>query len=398
VVVTQDATTITFIPFANIDGPALVSNVGVESNPAVVFALATPFRVKTDSVIDIGSNVSNTTPALGDPITVTLPAGLRVIPESLQQSGVGADTLPRGLSIAGVSVQPINITVSADSTAITFVPPPNADSSIVVPGVIPVRLATCCGGAPNYPLTLATTAKVVTEVIDSIPANLSTTTPAANDEVTLTITDGDFTLDPAATVTVGAAPATVVARTANSLRFVPTPATAAYEGAVTVDGILRAGFNLTLPSQGGLVTVGALTPLAGTTTRATAPTVALPGAGQTKVLFDLPDLTSLADPLAQFFASPDWGGAGGTAFYKVNAPAAGDYDITVDWDVGSDLDLIVCGDPVDTVNFSNCDFQGATGDQPQGGTYSLEAGTNNIIVNDFGGDAAGAKITFTISH
>jgi hypothetical protein len=398
VVTALDATTLTFIPFANIDGPASVSNVGVESNSHVVFALTTPFRVKTDSIVDLGTDVDNTAPALGDPISLTLPAGLRVIPESLQQSGVGADTLPRGLSIAGVSVQPRDITVSADSGTITFVPPPSADSVVVVPGVIPQRLATCCGGAANYPLTLPTTAKVVTPVIDSIPATLSTTAPAANEEVTLTITDGSFTLDPAATVVVGAAPATVVGRTANSLTFVPTPGTAAAEGAVTVAGVQVAGFSLTLPSEGGLVTVGALTPLAGTATRATAPTLPLPGAGATKILFDLPDMTSVVDPLAAFFASPDWGGAGGTAFYKISVPAAGDYTITADWDIGSDLDLIVCGDPVDEAGFTNCDFQAATGDHPQTGTFSLTAGSHFIMIQDFGGDAAGATIILTIEH
>ena len=55
VVTDQTETTISFIPMPNIFGPALVSNVGVASNPAVVFALATPFNVKTDSIVDIGT-------------------------------------------------------------------------------------------------------------------------------------------------------------------------------------------------------------------------------------------------------------------------------------------------------------------------------------------------------
>src|SRR4051794_4255243 len=105
--------TISFIPFANIAGPALVSKVGVESNPSLLFDLTTPFTVKTDSIVDIGATVSDLSPDLGVPITLTLPDSLRVIPESLIQSGVGGDTLPRGMSIAGVAVQPRDITVSA---------------------------------------------------------------------------------------------------------------------------------------------------------------------------------------------------------------------------------------------------------------------------------------------
>jgi hypothetical protein len=42
---------------------------------AVVFSLATPFNVKTDSITDIGTNVTPTNPALGAAVTLTLPAG-----------------------------------------------------------------------------------------------------------------------------------------------------------------------------------------------------------------------------------------------------------------------------------------------------------------------------------
>src|SRR5262245_7217151 len=83
VVTAQDETTISFIPMPNIFGPATVSNVGVTSNPDLHFDLTTPFNVQTDSILDIGTGISNTAPALGTPITLTLPAGLKLIPESL---------------------------------------------------------------------------------------------------------------------------------------------------------------------------------------------------------------------------------------------------------------------------------------------------------------------------
>ena len=68
-------------------------------------------------------------------------------------------------------------------------------------------------------------------------------------------------------------------------------------------------------------------------------------------------------------------GLGRTAFYKIVVPAAGDYTITVNWDIGSDIDLFVCGDPIDDVGLSNCAFDAATGNQPESATYSLTAGT-----------------------
>ncbi|HKU62587.1 MAG TPA: hypothetical protein VJQ44_15305 [Gemmatimonadales bacterium] len=379
VVVSQDATTITFIPMANITGPALVSNVGVESNPAVVFDLTTPFAVKTDSIIDIGTGISNQAPNLGDPITLTLPAGLKLLPESLVT-----------LSIAGNGVLPRNRTLSADSSVITFTPPPNADSFVVVSGVVPAPLAACCGATEGYPLLLSTTAKVKTPVIDSVPANLSSPTPAANDEVTVTITDGAFTPTDTANVLVGAAPTTIVGRTANSLTFVPPPGAA---GNVTINGVDIAGFALALPAKAPPITVGALTPLAGTNREATAPALPVPGAGDLTTFYDQPDLPAgFGDPVA------DLAGGGGSAFYKLNIPSAGDYTITMNWDIGSDLDVFVCDSPIDAVALSNCDFTAATGDQPESATFTLTAGTHIIVINDFGGDAAGATLQFTIEH
>ena len=379
VVVSQDATTITFIPFPNIFAPAVVSNVGVESNPDVTFTLATPDSVKTDSIANLGANVAPTSPALGATVTLTLPAGLKLIPESLTT-----------LAIANAAVAPRDPVLSADSSTITFVPPPNADSFVVVSGVIPERLAGCCATATGYSLLLGTTVKVTTPVVSNFPSTVSDATPAANDVVTVTSSDGAYTIDPAAEVLVGALAATVTSRTGNSISFVPPPGAT---GPVTVNGVLIGGFSLSLASSAGDLTVGALAPLSGTNREATAPTLALPGAGELTTLFDQPDFPAgFGDPVA------DAAGGGGTAFYKIDVPADGDYTITVNWDIGSDVDVFVCGDPIDSVAFSNCDFAAATGNQPESATYSLTAGTQNIVLNDFGGDATGATVQITIEH
>ena len=376
VVVSQDATTITFIPMPNIDGPALVSNVGVESNSDVVFALTTPFRVKTDSILDIGTSISNPTPTLGEIVTLTLPAGLKLLPESLVT-----------LNVAGNGVLPRDRHLSPDSSVITFIPPPNADSFVVVNGIVPVRLAACCGSTAGYPLLLGTTSKVTTPLVDSIPSTLSSTTPAANDEVTLTVTDAGFVLTDTATVLVGAAPATITSRTANSLTFVPPPAAS---GAVTVNFIDVAGFALSLPAKAPAVTVGALTPLAGTTGQATAPSLSVPAAGNLSTVFDLPDFAAANDPIIPL--------VGPSAFYKIVIPSDGDYTITADWTVGSDVDVFVCGSPINDTDLSNCDFSAASANHPESATFSLTAGTYFIVLNDFGGDAAGTQVNITIEH
>jgi len=376
VVTAQDETSISFIPMANVFGPALVSNVGVASNPDLVFELTTPFNVQTDSIVDIGTGLSTTAPALGAPVTLTLPAGLKLIPESLVT-----------LNVAGAGILPKGRTLSADSTVITFTPPPNADSFVVVSGVIPTTLAGCCATAANYSLLLGTSVKITTPVIDSLPSTLTTSTPAANDEVTVTVTDGAFVLDDTANVVIGSSPVTLISKTANSITFVPPPNAT---GGVTVNGVTIGGFSLALPSQAGSLTVGPVTPLGTTTGQATAPTLDLPGAGAVTTLFDQPDFAAADDPIIPL--------VGPSAFYKIVVPAGGDYTITTNWDIGSDIDQFLCQSPIDDVGLANCDFSAATGNQPESATYTLAAGTYFIVLNDFGGDAAGATVQITIAH
>jgi hypothetical protein len=382
-VVSQDASTITFIPFPNIFGPAVVSDVGVTSNPNLTFTLATPDTVRTDSIANIGGGVSPTAPALGAPITIVLPPELRVIPESLVQSGVGADTIPRGVTIAGNDVRPLNISVSADSTTISLIPPPNSDSTVVVPGVIARRL-------PMYPLLLETTAKVTTPVVDVVPSTVSDAAPDVNEAVTLTRTDANFAFSPSSAVTVGALAAAVsaVAGDGSSITFIPQPGAT---GPVTVSGVSRAGFSLTLPSSATPITVSAEIPtIAGTEDPGTAPSLLTPAEGFHSVLVDKPAYNN-ADRI--------------DAFYELVVTQEGVYTITVDWDIGTDIDLFLC--PEAGVATFDCDFQAATGAHPEIGQYALTPGTYFVVVEDFGvftapgpaiPDAAGTTLQIDLEH
>jgi hypothetical protein len=361
VVTAQDETTISFIPMANISGPALVSNVGVASNPALVFQLTTPFNFKTDSIADIGTALSNTSPALGAPVTLTLPAGLKLIPESLAT-----------LTVAGGSSFPRNRTLSADSTTITFVPPPNVDSFVVVGGIIPAPLADCCAGTPNYSLTLGTTAKIATPVVDSAPATLNDATPAVNDLVTLTLTDANFGISDTATVSVGATSAPVASRTANSITFTAPPSTT---GPITVNGVSVVGFPLSLPSTAGDVTFADSTgipSLSGTGDPSTAPALLFP---------QIPGGSLLEDSGSFDFTGF---GTGITArFYKLNVSADADLTFTLDWaggaeDLGAylftaDLSAQV-GDPADN---------GGAGAHPETVTNTVPAGNYVLAILNF---------------
>ena len=360
-IVSQDASTIVFIPMPNINGPAVVSDVGVSSNPDLTFSLATTSTVKTDSIVDIGAGLSTTTPALGAPVTLTLPAGLRVIPESLPS-----------LTVANSVVLPIDVTVSVDSSTITFTPPPNADSFVVVPGVVPQRLAQCCTATriigtdtiPGYALALPTTARVTTPVIAAVPSTVSDAAPDVNEAVTLTSTDPAFTFGVGATLTVGATAGAVSSTSGGSLTFTAPPGAT---GPITVTGVELAGFSLTLPSSAPPVTVSAVIPtLAGTGDPGTAPSVLTPDEGFSSQLFDLP---------------PFDGAVFVDAYYEFVVTEEGVYTITMDWDIGDDVDMYVC--PAAGVGDFDCDFTAATAAHPEVADYALTPGTYYIVADDF---------------
>jgi hypothetical protein len=77
-------------------------------------------------------------------------------------------------------------------------------------------------------------------------------------------------------------------------------------------------------------------------------------------------------------------------------PADGDYDFTLDWSVGSDIDMFVCPSPGDITG--DCNFDAATGNKPEATTITLTAGTYWIVAEDFGGDAAGSVIHVTVAR
>jgi hypothetical protein len=363
-VVSQDASTIVAIPGPNMLGPAVVSDVGVTSNPNLLFTLSTPDTVRVDSILDIGANVAPTNPALGGAVTLTLPAGLRLLPESLAT-----------LSIEGTEVPPRDAVLSADSSTITFVPPPNADSVVAVSGVVPQRLAACCGATEGYALRLNTTVKVTTPVVDSIPATLSSTTPALGQEVTLTRTDAAFSFDPDAAVTVGglAGLGQSVAADGSSITFVPPPGAT---GNVSVDGVTVAGFSLALPSKTPSMTVPPATPIAGTESPATAPALTVPAPGGTTRVFD-DAVFSAADITAD--------GGVGAQYYKITVGAPTTLTISISSsDGGPDLDGVVCLDGT-CADPDQQDFSLASVAHDESSEVDLPAGTHTLAVVNFDG-------------
>jgi hypothetical protein len=170
---------------------------------------------------------------------------------------------------------------------------------------------------------------------------------------------------------------TAVAPDSTSVTVVLPPGTT---GTITVDSVqvdFLPGVNLALPTT-ETVTVGA-TPLAGTDDPSTAPAIPLPAPGGVAPTFDVPDFAS-----SGFFR-----------FYRLDIAEPGDYTVTLDWDIGSDLDLYLCFDLACDVG----NFTAATAAHPEGATYTIATpGTHWLWVNDYSADAAGTTISLVISR
>jgi hypothetical protein len=211
----------------------------------------------------------------------------------------------------------------------------------------------------------------------SATVTLSATTAPANQPITIGL-QGPFTFGDGAGATIGGAAGVVLGLSADSatMTLLPPPGAA---GTLVLDSVAPTyapTLRFSVPTADSL-TIGPLAPAAGTNSTATAPALPVPAAGQTTGYFDLPDFT----------ATPDH-------FYRLDIAEAGDYTITVDWSTGSDIDLILCSD----ASCATQDFTAATGNQPESATYTLAAQTYYVQVEDFGGDAAGATLSFSLSH
>jgi hypothetical protein len=205
---------------------------------------------------------------------------------------------------------------------------------------------------------------------------LSNAAPAMNEPLVITLPAG-YKFGNAPGATVGADPAITlaVAPDSSSVTVLFPPGTT---GTITVDSVqvdFLPGVNLALPTT-ETVTVGA-TPLAGTEATSTAPALAVPPLDASTVTFDVPDFTTTAN-----------------RFYRIDVTEAGNYTVLMDWDIGGDLDLLLCNDTA----CSAPDIAGATGAHPEAPTYTLTPGTYYLWVNDYGGDAAGTTISFIITH
>ncbi len=116
----QDASTIVFIPPPSVNSPVTVNGVVSAAAPDVVFSPATDIALQTPLIDTVDVTYSTTTPALGQTVTMT-------VVEPLINLVVDSIIFPGQLP--GREADPQNIVVALDSNSLTFDAPPNAAGS-----------------------------------------------------------------------------------------------------------------------------------------------------------------------------------------------------------------------------------------------------------------------------
>ncbi len=320
-----------------------------------------PVPVQVVPQTALAATFSNPTPGLGETVTITAPAGTHFSATSIVRT---ADT---------TAAQPFLVSVSPDGTTLDVILPPNlADAPLTITDVT-------TDAAPGLTFAPATSALITTPAVPSFTGTISNLTPAVNEPVTVTVTGA--TLDSTTNLILGAGAPTITSLTTNTVTFIPAPGAA---GLLVINGVVLDALPqipLSLPApETDTISVSAEVPtIAGTDDPGTAPTLITPALDRSSVLFDKPDFVATVDH-----------------FYELNITEAGAYTVTLDWDIGSDIDMFLC--PAAGVATFDCDFTGATAAHPEIGTFELAAGTYYVVADDFGADAAGATIQIAVDH
>jgi len=348
-----DRTQLVVVPGPNTAGVVTITNTTVAFDETLIFTITSSETVTSPTLTVVEATFSNQTPALGETVTLTLPAGIKVIPELVAAEG--------GFALEG-AVAPRDVVVAADSGSISFVPAPNSDSVVTINGVVPAVL-------PQFPQLLQTTGKVTTPAVIGFAGTPTSVTPAGGEAVTLTLTTPTFTFDPAAAVTIGGGPAFTSAVTATTISFIPVPGAA---GQLAVDGVLVAGFPLLLPADGVTITAGAtVAARPGSAATTTGPIITAPAAeGASTLIYDAGSFPGV------IFGPADQA-------YRLVVATAGDYTVTTGWNNTADVDVAICA----VSDCSDAAFFAATAANPEAGTLTLTPGTYFLVLNLFAGEA-----------
>lgn len=357
-----DSTTLTvaFGPDA-VGSTITVTNAVVPYLPGQTFTVTSSGTVTTPLSSDFPIGINNFNPAIGDQLVLTAPAPFKFTPASV----------PR-IPNAGFFVQ----SVSADSSTITILIGPNADSVLAVTNLV-IPSATGLGT-----FTLGTAGVVTSPVVDDFAANYSDATPDINQNVTLSA--GTLKFLPTATVRIGTDNQTITARAADSssITFRAHKQFGALD-TLKVNGIAFANLlqvPLLLPADVTPTVSATVLTLAGTDQLATAPLVDIPPTGLTGGVIDNGPF-----PAGPTICTNTLGGP--CKVYKFVTTATRSFGVSASWSNPSDADegvYFTNSTGTALVGTTGCDIHfEAPGNFESCTVSNLAAGTYFIVFDDF---------------
>ncbi len=360
--VSADSTQITFVPPPGVSGPVTLNDVVVGYLPGQQFSVPTSLSLTTEGFGKLGATYNTTTPTSSDTVVLTVPSGLRILPSATVNFAADSSAILVG--------------ISADSTMLSVLVPPNTDAPITINGVIAT-------GSPLFAFNLTDSTRVKSPVVPNAPVTFSATNPAAGATVTMTADPG-FVLDPASVnVSFGGLNSyiTNVSTDSTTVTFVAPPGSV---GRPTIDGVVVGPFVLSLDAT-QLITAAA-SPFLNTDDPFNASFLPLPTSGNTNVTYD-------------------GGGFGGgtfaandSRFYRITVPANTTYDMTLEWSSDGDLGLYVIDSGFNNILDSGADSFGHTGGangngQPETTTVALTPGDYLLAVILFDPNPGVIKLT-----
>lgn len=330
-------------------GPTMFTNVANPANPTYTFALQSLDTLKSVSAVQPFA-FSDLTPSVGQAITITPPAGA-IFTTATKVRFDSAGPTP-------------HFTIAPGGTSMSLTAGPNSIGPMVFTKLI-------APANPSAPFSLLSRDTVVSEAVDTFLVTANKTTAAANETVTFTGATSNYRFSAKSTrLTVGGIPSLLLSVAADSSNSVVLPAPGVAAGKTAVSSPVVAGFVLgNLPTNAPAITVGALTPQAGTGAFATAPTINAPAVGSTVAFWDggpYPKTSSFGD---------------GEIVYKLVVTTAGKYQFELPYiSDASDLGIYFYDGTQTAITTSGFNVDAGGEGAAESKTLTLAAGTYYVAI------------------
>lgn len=382
--IAADSATMTFTPGPNSTGQARITAIANAATPSLVVNARTKAIIKTDHFDTTASTRLPLLPAaaaLGDTISVTLPADYRFTPGTT----INYVTVQSNGAVVTTNGQaaPFKVSTSADSGTITYLAGPGVHGSPRFTGIV-VRENTVF----NFAARSADSTSI--PAIPFVNTTFSGNNIAVNTPVTVTLPAG-YKYRPTSRTSGGTSAFTnemlSVSADSTQMQVMPSPGLSAPVTLTNLQNTLVPPLGLALPTDDTLKVAAATTVAdAGQDNAFQGPIpiiVANLAVGEAAVLYDR----------GTYDNGDDFGFGTNEQDYELHIGNAGNYTVQIRWNNGTDVDEYLGSDDLSVFYGSNNGNQGATLANPEVITADLPAGTFYLFTGAYGAAPGAIRIT-----